>query len=155
LVLAYPLARQGERFPFLAPNAGGFCMPYTDDAAILHAAYLQGTAFVERLAYEVLDAVSGTQGGDIYSTGGGGRNDLWLQCRADVTGRNLHRPACAESAFGSAVLAAAGTIHRGWDRAVQAMVNLESTFRPRPERREEYDRLYQAFCGELKGRGYL
>jgi xylulokinase len=155
VVLAYPLARQGERFPFLAPNAGGFCMPYTDDAAILHAAYLQGTAFVERLAYEVLDAVSGTQGGDIYSTGGGGRNDLWLQCRADVTGRNLHRPACAESAFGSAVLAAAGTIHRGWDRAVQAMVNLESTFRPRPERREEYDRLYQAFCGELKGRGYL
>jgi len=35
------------------------------------------------------------------------------------------------------------------------MVKLEKTFLPRPERRAEYDRLYRAFCGELKGRGYL
>jgi len=153
--LAYPLARQGERFPFLAAHALGFCIPLTDDAARYHAACLQGTALLERLAYEVLDAVASTHGGDIFTTGGGGRNDLWLQCRADVTGRVVHRPASPESAFGSAILAASGTIYDGWDRAVQGMVKLEKTFLPRPERRAEYDRLYRAFCGELKGRGYL
>ena len=124
-------------------------------AATYHAACLQGTAFVERLAYEVLDSVASTQGGDIFVTGGGGRNDLWLQCRADVTGRAVHRPASPESAFGSAILAASGTIYRGWDLAVEGMVKLETTFLPRPERRAEYDRLYQAFCGELNRRGYL
>jgi len=154
-VLAYPLARQGERFPFLDAHAVGFCVPPTEDAATYHAACLQGTAFVERLAYEVLDAVASTHGGDIFITGGGGRNDLWLQCRADVTGRTVHRPGWPESAFGSAILAASGTIYHGWDRAVQAMVKLETTFLPRPERRAGYDRLYRAFCGELKGRGYL
>jgi sugar (pentulose or hexulose) kinase len=154
-VLAYPLARQGERFPFLAAHAVGFCTPHTDDAATYHAACLQGTAFVERLGYEVLDAVASTQRGDIFITGGGGQNELWLQCRADVTGRTVHRPASPESAFGSAILAASGTIYGGWDQAVQGMVKLEKTFHPRPERREEYDRLYQAFCRELKGRGYL
>lgn len=153
--LAYPLARQGERFPFLAAHAAGFCLPPTDRGATYHAACLQGTAFVERLAYEVLDSVVSAKGGDIYATGGGGRNDLWLQCRADVTGRAIHRPTCPESAFGSAILAASGTIYDGWDRAVQRMVKLERTFLPRPERREEYDRLYRGFCGELKGRGYL
>ncbi len=110
---------------------------------------------MERLAYEVLDEVASTQGGHIFSTGGGGRNDLWLQCRADVTGRVIHRPACPESAFCSAVLAAAGTIYAGWERAVEGMVKLESTFSPRPDRRAEYDRLYQRFCDELKRRGYL
>ena len=123
--------------------------------ATCHAALLQGTAFVERLAYGVLDEVALTQGGDIFSTGGGGRNDLWLQCRADVTGRVIHRPLCAESAFGAAVLAAAGTMVEGWERAVESMVKLEKTFIPDPERRDKYAPLYQRFCDELKRRGYL
>jgi sugar (pentulose or hexulose) kinase len=155
-VLAYPLARQGERFPFLSSNAVGFVgPPHGSDAPTTHAALLQGTAFVERLAYEVLDEVASTQGGDIFSTGGGSRNDLWLQCRADATGRVIHRPACPESAFGAAVLAGAGTIHGSWERAVEGMVKLQSTFVPRPGLCAEYDRLYQEFCAELKRRGYL
>jgi len=153
--LAYPLARRGERFPFLASHAEGFCSPAVDDPAEWHAACLQGVALIERLAYEVLDEVAGTRGGDIFSTGGGSRNDLWMQCRADAAGRVYHRPVSPESAFGSAVLAASGTIHQGLERAVEGMVRIERSFLPNPERRAEYERMYGRFCEELRRRQYL
>ena len=114
-VLAYPLARTGERFPFVSPTATGFCEA-TDDRILDYAAHLQGVALIERMCYESLDiATTATsqapaQHGDIFATGGGSRTDIWMQLRADVTGRVYHRPAYPESAFGAAVLAASGDL---------------------------------------------
>ncbi|MFA6112038.1 MAG: FGGY-family carbohydrate kinase, partial [Candidatus Latescibacterota bacterium] len=152
--LAYPLARQGERFPFLAADAAGFCLPEPVDPIERFAACLQGTAFVERLAYEVIDTMAGTAGGEVYTTGGGSRSEVWMQCRADLTGRVIHRPECPESAFGSAVLAASATVHgRLWD-AVAAMVRLDRSVAPNETRRERYDELYSGFRAELDRRGW-
>jgi len=152
--VAYPLARTGERFPFVAADAAGFCAPEPASPAEEYAAHLQGTALVERLAYEVLDEAAGTSGGEVYGTGGGSRSDVWMQCRADATGRTYHRPTCPESAFGSAVLAAAGTGFGELWAAVEAMVRVEATFGPRPESRARYDEAYGQLCGELERRGY-
>ncbi len=45
----------------------------------------------------------------IRSIGGGARSDLWLQMKADITGRRVERPAVTEGAvLGAAMLAAAG-----------------------------------------------
>ena len=68
--------------------------------------------------------------GEVYATGGGSRSDVWMQCRADVTGRVLHRPVCGESAFGAAVLSAVGTHYNSIMEAVGRMVGLERTFTP-------------------------
>ena len=152
--LAYPLARRGERFPFLSPTAEGFCVPDTDDRTDRYAACLQGTALAERLAYQILDDVAGTSGGNVFCTGGGSRSDIWMQCRADVTGRPLHRPACPEAAFGSAVLAAAGTQDADLWEAIRQMVRTEKTFTPNPSLRTQYDDLFGRFCTELNDRGY-
>lgn len=154
-VVAYPLVRRGERFPFLCEQAEGFCVPEAAEPLDRHAAFLQGAAFVERMGYEVLDAVAGVAGGEVFSTGGGSRNDLWMQCRADATGRVMHRPACPESAFGAAVLAAGGTIHRGPAEAIARMVRIERTFTPRAAHADAYGRLYLRFRDELSARGYL
>ena len=153
-LLVYPLVRRGERFPFLAADAEGFCIPQAEDEIDRYAAYLQGTAFVERLGYEVIDAVAGSTGGDLFSTGGGSRSDVWMQCRADVTGRRVHRPACPESAFGSAVLAAAGAVYGDLWEAVGKMVQIEMTFEPDPERAGFYDEFFDRFCDEIDRRGW-
>jgi len=153
--VAYPLVRAGERFPFLAPDARGFCVPEFFDLADGYAACLQGVALVERLGYQVLDAAAGTSDGEVYGTGGGSRSDVWMQCRADVTGRVIHRPACGESAFGAAVLSAAGAHYNSIIEAVGRMVRLERTFTPDRQQVPLYDRLFDRFCGELRKRGYL
>jgi xylulokinase len=152
--LAYPLVRTGERFPFLASAARGFFVPEPADDVERYTACLEGVALVERLAYEVLDQATGTSGGEVYSTGGGSHSDVWMQCRADVTGRVLHRPAVPESAFGAAVLAAASG-NGDWAAAVARMVHVERTFTPNPARAKRYRASYEQFCEQLEERGYV
>ena len=77
-----------------------------------------------------------------------------MQCRADVTGRRVHRPACPESAFGSAVLAAAGTVYGDLWEAVGKMVQIERSFEPDLERGGFYDELFGRFCDEIDRRGW-
>jgi xylulokinase len=152
--IAYPLARTGERFPFASADACGFCVPASDDVLDRYAAHLQGTAFVERLGLAVLDGIANVSGGDVFSTGGGSRSDVWTQCRADVLGRRVHRPACPESAFGSAVLAASSE-HASLFDAIGKMVRIDRTFEPDDERAARYGEAYDSFRGELSQRGYL
>ena len=151
---AYPLARTGERFPFACPGAEGFCDPEPASDLERYAANLQGVAFTERLAYEVLEAAAGPGDGAVYATGAAARSDVWLQLRADATGRTFHRPACPESAFGSAVLAAAA-LHGGLWPAARAMVRTERTFVPDRARGAVLDERYAAFREALGKRGYL
>ena len=155
----YPLARTGERFPFRDPEATGFGLPASAPAADRFAANLQGTALVERLAYAVLDEVAASGGGstrgDVFATGGGSRSDVWLQCRADVTGRAYHRPACPESAFGSAVLAAAGTEVGDVWQAVATMVRQVAHFEPRADHRAAYDAAYGQLLTRLREHGAI
>ena len=153
--LAYPLVRTGERFPFAAPQAKGFCEPEPADELHRYAANLQGVALTERLAYDVLDTATAVAGGDIYATGGGANSAEWLQVRADVTGRAIHRPECPESAFGSAVLAASAVLYDDLWAAAAAMVRVERSFAPDEGRRAVYDERYWAFRKLLAQRGYL
>ena len=152
-VPAYPLVRRGERFPFLRPQAEGFLPPESLDPADRYAACLQGVACVERLAYEVLDEVAGTCGGQVFSTGGGSRSDVWLQCRANLTGRPIHRPACPASAAGSAVLAAAGALGCPLAEAAGRLVRIERTFVPDPATAARCQDVYGRFRDELRRRG--
>jgi xylulokinase len=153
--LAYPLARTGERFPFRSATAQGFWLPEPDERSARYAAGLQGVALLERLCYDVLDGATGGRGGEVYSTGGGSRSDVWMQCRADVTGRVIHRPQCGESAFGAAVLAAAGGLGSGVSAAIRRMVRLERSFTPNTKQKAGYDRLFDRFCDELRSRRWI
>ncbi|MDP7398379.1 MAG: FGGY-family carbohydrate kinase [Lentisphaeria bacterium] len=140
--VAYPLARRGERFPFLAPDAAAVGVPDRDET-LRDAACLQGTALLERLAFETLEGVSGHPGSDVYTTGGASRSDIWTQLRADVTRRRYHRPVCPETAFGSAVLAASGVT--GWSvrQATAALVRIDRIFDPDSD--DKYAEIFAAF----------
>ncbi len=150
--IAYPLVVDGERFPFRCPEARGFVEPAAEGLE-LYAANLQGTACLERLGYDVLDSFAGCHGGSVFSAGGGSQSDVWMQLRADVSGRIIHRPACTEAAFGAATLAAAGTIADSPQDAFKSMARIDRTFTP--ERQRAYEEPFARFCSALELRGFF
>ena len=146
---AYPLTRQGERFPFVSQEAVALINPDIAGAE-RYAACLQGTACLERLAYEVLDAATGASGGAVYSTGGGSRSDVWMQCRADICQRVIHRPACTDTAMGAAILAAAGTHYPTIQEATRRMTQVTRTFHPQSKMDGAYDQFLTLICPYLE-----
>ena len=117
---------------------------------------LQGTALVERLAYEVLDETTGrATRGDVYATGGGSQSDVWMQLRADVSRRTLHRPSASEAAYGTAILAAAGTSGLDLWQASREMVRIERTFEPEQSTSAAYDDIFAGFKQRLIDSGFI
>src|SRR3546814_2336735 len=84
-LLAWPLKQTGERFPFIAPQANGFG-PTGVSPAQRFAAGMEGVAFIERMAYELITQLSGEHIAAVYTAGGGSNSDTWLRIRANVLG---------------------------------------------------------------------
>ncbi|WP_394831180.1 hypothetical protein LVJ94_32180 [Pendulispora rubella] len=141
----YPLAGRGERFPFVAPDAESFSTGEPADDVEAYAAMALGLAFVERLCFDHLDGLGARIDGRISFTGGGARSDHWTQLRADVLGRQVHRPRHAEPAVGMALLAAGST-----SRTVRDDVVTE----PAPERHRALLRTYRTFLDAIEQRGW-
>lgn len=92
----------------------------------LFRSVLEGCTFALRDIVDRLDAM-GLAGPEIRVVGGGARSPLWLQMKADVTGRAVRVLDTDEStAMGAAMLAAvgAGTM-RDLDEAVERCVRLD------------------------------
>ncbi len=152
-LLAYPLARTGERLPFVDPEARGFLIGEpTSDAEHL-AALMEGVAFVERWVFEVLEDLGAGKVERVYVTGGGAKSETWLRLRASVLGLSLHRPAVAESALGAAILAASDQ-HGSVSAATAAMVRPDITVTPDPVLNAAYGERYHLFRAACAERGY-
>ncbi|MGW7679149.1 FGGY-family carbohydrate kinase [Kribbella sp. NPDC054772] len=147
--VTYPIAKTGERFPFVAPQAERFTLGSTPDDLHTYAAVLQGAAFIERLAFEHLETLGADPVRSVSLTGGATRSGYWNQLRADVLGVPVELPAVPDPAYGMAVLAASG----GTDLTgtAQRMVRVDRVLEPgnRP-----LDDLYGEFVAELDRRGY-
>ncbi len=170
-IVRYPLARLGERFPFLCPRAEGFIVDHRNsqtsitrveavgasDAAdiMLYAAGMEGTALLERLSYEMLAQIGASVGNVIHVTGGGSNSRVWLRIRASVLGRELVRPVSSETAMGAALLAATGAWYSKLSEAARMMVREDIRVPPDPTWSAAYDEKYAVFYGQLVQRGYL
>jgi len=154
-LVAYPLVRSGERFPFVAPQAEGFFLGKPRSRAERYTACLEGVAFVERLAYETLEHLGARVEGVIATSGGGANSRVWVQIRCDVLGRPLRKPALPEAAAGAAIIAAAAATEEPISARANAMVRMTTQVLPRENTAERYLAAYQRFVGALKSRGYL
>ncbi|GBC85167.1 Xylulose kinase [bacterium HR11] len=154
-LVAYPLVRRGERFPFIAPQAQGFLLGTPRSEFERYAAYLEGVAYVERLAYDLLTRLGATVGDTVYTAGGGSRSEVWLQIRSDVLGRVLVRPRHTGAAVGAAILAATAVVGDGLTARTRAMVRADRTVVPRRDIRDRYAEVYSRFLEALRARGYL
>jgi xylulokinase len=154
-LLRYPLARRGERFPFVHPEAQGFFLGKTADPAVIFAAGLEGVAFIERLSYDLLAGIGLEVGPNVYVTGGGTRSALWSRLRASILGKTLIQPAVTETAMGAAILAASGCWHETVHQSAQGMVREVGRFEPEARWEAGYTSSYQSFVAELTRRDYL
>jgi len=154
-LIVYPLVRRGERFPFLKPDATGFVLGEAPDEVALYAAHLEGLAYVERLAYDVLAELGGAVGETIYAVGGATQSRASLQIRADVLGKRLRVPEVPVGAMGAAILAARGCAFGSVTEAVRAMVRFRELVEPRPSFRGAYEERYARFLQACRERSYL
>ena len=155
--LAYPNISREETFPFVSNSAEGFIHPATEDRVVQFASCIQGTALFERLCYQKLSRLARTQGssGDIYTGGEWSASDVWMQCRADVTGRiNRRMRGQSGAAFGTAMIAALGSMFRSQEDVADAMLVVDASFFPNPEKHTQYSELYSQFCDIMEEQGY-
>ncbi|WP_049575522.1 FGGY-family carbohydrate kinase [Streptomyces sp. SBT349] len=154
----YPLVGQGERFPFVAPQARGFLgdgpLAVSGDEALAFAAVCTGVAYIERLSFEVVAAAGADVGGPVAFTGGAARNPWWNQLRCDVLGTRVRLPSNPEPALGMAVLAA-GSLSGDIRAAARRMVRVSGTLEPDPARTAALTPAYRSFVARLVERGWL
>jgi len=154
-LIVYPLVRRGERFPFLVPDATGFCLGTSDDPAVTFAAHLEGLAYVERLCYQVVADLGATVSEAIFVAGGGTGSEAGLQIRADVLGSCLIVPEVPAGAMGAAILAARAAGYDSVTSAARGMVRRARVVEPRRELKSAYDQRYGRFVAACRHRGYL
>lgn len=152
--IAWPLLQQGERFPFVAPQAKGFA-PDGLSQAELFAAYMEGVAYIERYTYERIKALSGEAVAQVFTAGGGSNSDTWLTIRSNVLNLPLRKMKNVSGAAGAAVLAASRTHFTSIVEAAQTMIQAEKVVRPDPTIAAKYETTYQQFIHTLKQKGYI
>ena len=142
---------QGERTPIWDPQARGsfFGLSHTTTRGDLARAVFEGTAFGLRGVIECLEDVVGTPVDEIRAVGGGTKNRLWNQMKADVLRKRLAVLEFQEtSALGAALLAGLGTgVYTSFDEAaaVARSANSARVVEPDEARAAQYDELYQVF----------
>ena len=135
-VLDYHL---GNRSPFADPQARGIVDglpldPTPGDDAALYLATIQAVAYGTRAILEAMNA-GGFRINTLLATGGGTKNEVWLQTHADVLQIPLVLGAESESVLlGAAILGAnAGGVFDSVTDAMQAMSKPGRTVNPNPE----------------------
>lgn len=138
----------GERTPVDdgVVRGGFFNQSLETTRADMARAVLEGVAFNSRWLLTYVERFVKRRFEGIRIIGGGATSDLWCQIHADVLGRPILRtqqPAFA-GARGAALQAglALGDLSVG---EIPDAVPIDRTFRPAPERRALYDRMFAAF----------
>ncbi|MRG44798.1 carbohydrate kinase [Chitinophaga sp. SYP-B3965] len=153
--LIYPLLQQGERFPFVAPQAKGFETEEGLPAEARFAASMEGVAYIERYAYEVIEHLSGEKVKAVFTAGGASNSQTWLTIRSNVLNLPLYKMKYVTGASGAAILAASKTHFSSIMAAAAAMTQTEKQVNPDAALAQAYESSYQAFISTLKEKGYI
>ena len=153
-LIAYPLRQEGERFPFMAPQARGF-EPAGLSKALRYTANMEGVAYIERYAYELIEQLSGEKVNAIFTAGGASNSDAWLTIRSNVLNRPIHKMQFVSGAMGAAILAASTSWFDSVIEAVKQMVKVDKTIVPGAHLVGAYGQGYREFVSTLRNKGYI
>ncbi|HKZ80661.1 MAG TPA: FGGY-family carbohydrate kinase [Pyrinomonadaceae bacterium] len=138
----------GERAPMFDPDARGVFFGITGNHTRAHLAraVLESVAFAVRDVCEVIQEM-GAEIGEVRVAGGGARNDVWNQIKADVLGRRVLVPEIAESGLlGAAIIAGWGTGYfANLADAAQTMVKFRAVLEPNPRNQAVYTALFELY----------
>ncbi|XP_021738696.1 uncharacterized protein LOC110705155 isoform X2 [Chenopodium quinoa] len=104
----YPLPAAGERFPVADPDMQPRLHPRPDsDSDYLHGV-LESIARIEAKGYGLLKDLGATGADEVFTAGGGAKNDKWTKIRERVLALPVSRAVQTEAAYGAALLALKG-----------------------------------------------
>lgn len=150
----YPLMQQGERFPILAPQAVGFGMDNLSKEEMFAAA-MEGVAYLERYAYELLKELSEEKVEVVYTAGGASNSDVWLKIRSSVLNKKIVKMKYVSGGVGAAILAASKTHFDNIIAAVAQLATIEKEVKPDQELSKKYDEGYRQFLQQLINREFI
>lgn len=159
--LVYPLLKQGERFPFMAPQAEGFGLESgkagleNGKQAEFFAAGMEGVAFLEKMAFQLIKNLSSELIDRVYTAGGASNNSTWLKIRSAVLQLPVYKMKNVSGAVGAAILAASKTHYSCLTEATGHMTQIEATYEPDPVLAAVYMQRYRNFVEALARRGYI
>ncbi len=125
-------------------NIGG--LMHDTSRAHIYRAGLEALSFYLTYGLEKLQQAGNFQARDVICVGGGSKNQLWNQIRADVTGIPVKALDMKEAtALGAAMVAFTGMgIHRNTEEAFSAVNRRYEVYKP-SENRDVYKKLYNDF----------
>ena len=138
----------GERSPILDPEARSLFFGISERHSRAHfaRAVLESIAFALRDVCEVIREM-GAEVTEVRVAGGGARNDILNQIKADVLDLPVFVPEIHESGqLGTAIIAGWGIgCFASLSEAAQSMVKFRSVFEPRAEKHSSYTELFTLY----------
>lgn len=138
----------GSGTPYLDFNSKGVIAGLTldTDRFQLYKAILEGTALETRINLECMENCNIVID-ELRCIGGGSRSDVWLQIKADVTGKKITALEVPEAGcLGAAILAgiACGAFSNV-EEAVEKYVKIKCEFFPHKELHEKYNDIFNRY----------
>ena len=123
----------GERSPIWNPDAKGvfYGLDYSKTRGHMIRAVLEGVAFA--LEHNLRAAAeAGAEVGVLNAMGGSSNSALWMQIKADVTGKTIQVPASDTAAtLGAAIVAGVGCgVYSSYQEAVDKTITIKKTYTP-------------------------
>jgi len=113
--ISYPLTVTGERFPIKSSTITNLISAKPDSDVMEFRGILEGIAFTERYAYDLLQKAGAKLSQTIYTTGGGGKSKVLSQIRANILNRPVAITNTTGSDMGAAFLSLASHTKSGDD----------------------------------------
>ncbi len=101
----YPLLKPGERFPINDPTFAPKLDPIPDNKVEFLQGLLESMAKIEALGYTKLQALGATPVTQVYTAGGGAKNENWTKIRQHYLQVPVKVSSQTEAAYGTALLA--------------------------------------------------
>ena len=113
--ITYPLTVTGERFPIKSSTITNLISAKPDSDVMEFRGILEGIAFTEKYAYDLLQKAGAKLSQIIYTTGGGGKSKVLSQIRANILNRPVAITNTTGSDMGAAFLSLASHTKSGDD----------------------------------------
>jgi sugar (pentulose or hexulose) kinase len=152
--ISYPLRQKGERFPMIAPHARGFEQSGLSDEERF-TANMEGVAYLERYAFELISQLSGENINAVYTAGGGSNSAVWLKIRSNVLNLPVYKMKHISGAVGAAILASSNTWFKSLTDAVKVMTVIDQEIFPENGLVGKYEENYRRFLSVMKEKGYI
>lgn len=138
----------GERSPLWDPDAKGvfYGLGFDKTRAHMVRAALESVAFSLEHNLKVAESI-GVTANELLAMGGSANSKLWVQIKADVTGKTMKIPASdTATTLGAAILAGVGVgLYSGFEEAVKRTISIMRVQEPIEANHEAYRKLFQEY----------